>query len=160
MKAWNELRRSAVYFPSPREARKAKRRKVNIMKRFLIAAAALATTLGLAGMASAEGKDHKGGREKLVFPMKADEFQKRIDGRLQKKKERIEKKLSEKQVPADKAKEIRDRFAENAAKIAAATKQVTSDGVVTEEEAKQVREVMHALHPHKGKGKGKGQKGA
>lgn len=127
------------------------------MKRFLIAAAALATTLGLAGMASAEGKDHKG-REKLVFPMKADEFQKRIDGRLQKKKEHIEKKISEKQVPADKAKEIRDRFAENAAKIAAATKQVTSDGVVTEEEAKQVREVMHARHHHKGKGKG--QKGA
>ena len=118
---------------------------VTIMKRFLIALTAMSLTLGAAGAAYA----HEGGpREKPVFPMKADEFQKRIDGKVTKMRERMEHRLTKKEVPADKAKEMRARFDANVAQLTEATKKATADGVVTEEEAKQVRAVMHAMHPH------------
>lgn len=126
---------------------------VTIMKRFFIAMTALSMTLGAAGVAFA----HEAGeqREKPVFPMKADEFQKRIDGKVSKMRERLEHRLTEKQVPADKAKEIRARFESNVTQLTDATKKATADGVVTADEAKEVRAVMHAMHPHHKRGEGK-----
>jgi hypothetical protein len=120
------------------------------MKRFLIATTALAMMIGVGGAAYAaatHGADGGRRHQKLVFPVSGDQFQQRIDERLAKIKDKIERKLAEKQVPADKAAAIRARFAASAARVSAATKTVTADGVVTQDEAKSVREAMRAMHP-------------
>lgn len=122
---------------------------VKNMKRLTTAMLAALLTLGAASAAYAHDRDGGSGHEKAVFPMKADEFQKRLDGRLAKARERMEHHLIEKQVPADKAKEIRARFDAGVAQVNTAAKQATADGVVTADEAKQVREVARALHPNK-----------
>lgn len=97
----------------------------------------------------------KGEREKMKFPVAAAEFRAKVTARQTKHKERLEKFITEKKVPADKAKEIRERAAQNEAKMNAKVSEVIKDGSVTEEEAKAVREVaregrMH--HKHDGKG--------
>ena len=118
------------------------------MKRLIVALAALGLTLGIAGAAQAH--DH-GKDSKLVFPMKGDEFQKHMDARLAKMREKLEQRITKKQISADQATEMRAKFDAGAAKIGAATKQATADGVVTEDEAKQVREVAKSVHPRHGK---------
>jgi len=122
---------------------------VTTIKRLFIAMTALSLTLGAgASAAYAHGRDG----DKASFPMKADEFQKRIDTRINKMRTHLEERLNEKQVPAEKAKEIRARFDAGAVKVNEATKQATSDGVVTEAEAKTVREAFRGMRHHHGRG--------
>ena len=122
------------------------------MNRLIVGLCALALSMGTATAAFAAGPHagaptaQGGHHEKLTFPMKADEFQKHIDARTAKMKERMEKRLTEKNVPADKAKEIRAKFDTGLAQVQAATKAATSDGTVTEDEAKTVRAAFKTMH--------------
>ena len=118
------------------------------MKRFVFAVAALALSVGAVGVAQAHEK-HDG--QKLTFPMKGDEFQKHMDARVAKMRERLEHRITKKQLSADQAKELRAKFEAGVVQLNAATKQATADGVVTEDEAKQVRAVAKSMHHHGGK---------
>jgi tellurite resistance protein len=84
-----------------------------------------------------------------TFPMKADEFQQKVDARIAKARAHLEDRLQKKQVAADTAKEARAKFDAAAAEVEAAVHKATADGVVTADEAKAVRQVARALHPHK-----------
>lgn len=110
--------------------------------------AALAVTLAPLAAFAGEGGGQR--HEKMKFPMAAAEFRAKVTARQTKHKERMEKFLAEKKVPAEKAKEIRDRSAQNEAKVNAKVSEVIKDGTVTEDEAKAVREIARAGHPHKG----------
>lgn len=120
-------------------------------RRILVAVSALALSLGITGAAHAHGDGGKG-HTKLTFPMKGDEFQKHIEAKVAKMRAKMESRLTEKQVPADKAKEIRANFDAGVAKLSATTKEVTADGVVTQDEAQKVREVAKSMRPHRGGG--------
>lgn len=97
----------------------------------------------------------KGERQKMKFPVAAAEFRAKVAQRQSKHKERLERFITEKKVPADKAKEIRERAAQNEAKVNAKVSEVIKDGSVTKEEAKAVREIAREgragrKHEHKG----------
>jgi hypothetical protein len=78
------------------------------------------------------------------FPMSAATFKQRVEARQAKAREHFEKRAS--QLPADQAKELRDRFAATAAKVDAEVAKAIADGTVTKEEADAVR----AAAPHGG----------
>ena len=112
-------------------------------------AVALADT-GRAPAAARHERGDKGEWEKK-FPMPAAQFQQKANERAQKAREHMEKRLSETQVPADKAGEIRAKFAAHQAKVQAKVTEVVADGTVTLDEAKAVRSVAHEGRPqHKG----------
>jgi len=90
----------------------------------------------------------KGEHEKMKFPVAAAEFRAKVTARQSRHKERMERFLTEKKIPADKAKEIRERAAQTEAKVNAKVSEVIKDGTVTEDEAKAVREIARAGHPH------------
>lgn len=115
--------------------------------------AALALSLA-AGTASAKGR---GGHGKQ-FPMPAAEFKSHTDARLAKAKERLEAHISKKQLPAEKAKELRDKLAAGAAKVNAQVEKATADGTVTKEEAKEVRAAMKEARGPRGHHKKGGKK--
>lgn len=101
----------------------------------------------------------KGDHPKMKFPVAAAEFRAKVTQRQTKHKERMEHFIAEKKLPADKAKEIRDRAAQTEAKVNAKVSEVIKDGTVTEDEAKAVREIAragrraHKHGEHKGRGK-------
>ncbi|RYE88603.1 MAG: hypothetical protein EOO75_13100, partial [Myxococcales bacterium] len=72
------------------------------------------------------------------FPMAGAEFQQKATERAGKAREHLEKRLTAKQVPADKAGEIRAKFAATQAKVQAKVTEVAADGTVTLEEARSV----------------------
>ena len=97
------------------------------------------------------------------FPMPAAQFQQKAVELGAKAREHMEKRLTEKQVPADKANEIRANFNATAAKVQAKIAEVTTDGTVTLDEAKSVMAVAREgrpQHPHgeRGKAPRQGQK--
>ena len=92
------------------------------------------------------------------FPMAGAEFQQKATARAQKAREHLEKKLTEKQVPADKAGEIRAKFAAHQAKVQAKVTEVVADGTVTLDEAKAVGAVAHEGRPQHKAGE-RGQRG-
>ena len=89
----------------------------------------------------------KGDHPKMKFPVAGAEFRAKVSGHQAKHKERMERRLAEKKVPADKAKEVRDRAAQIEAKVNAKVSEVIKDGTVTKDEAKAVREVARAGRP-------------
>jgi hypothetical protein len=101
-------------------------------------------------------KDHE-----KKFPMKADTFLEKVNGRIAKAEERVTKRLEERNVPEEKRKEVLAKFSATAEQVRAAAKAAGEDGTVTADEAKQVRKVAKELRgKHKGKkGEGKGKKG-
>ena len=90
------------------------------------------------------------------FPMPAAEFKAKVDGRINKMRARIEAKMKEKGVAADKQKTTLAAFDAGATKVRAAADSAGKDGTVTKEEAKSVRDLAKQLrkdaHP-KGKKK-------
>ena len=123
----------------------------------LVTSAALALSLlatsavALAGGGKAEHK--RGDRADMAkqFPMAGATFQQKATERAQKAQQRLDKHLTDKQVPADKAAEIRAKFAAHQAKVQAKVTEVVADGTVTLDEAKAVMAVAREGHPqHKG----------
>lgn len=90
----------------------------------------------------------KGEHQKMKFPVAAAEFRAKVSARQSKHKARLEQFLTEKKIPAEKAKEIRERAAQNEAKVNAKVSEVIKDGTVTADEAKEVREIARAGRPH------------
>jgi hypothetical protein len=108
-------------------------------------AVSLALATAVAAPAFADGnKDHP----KAVFPMPAAEFQTKVDNHLSRGQARMEKRIADKKIDADKAKEMRERFDARAAKVRAAAAVAEQDGTVTADEAKAVREAG-GFHHHK-----------
>jgi len=105
----------------------------------------------------AEGQGDKGKH----FPMPAAEFQAKVNARQTKARARMEEKAA--QLPADQAKELRERFDATIAKVNAEVAKAVADGTVTKEEAQAVRAASphhgkHARHGKKGGKKGNGEK--
>lgn len=105
-----------------------------------------------------EQRDQKA---KPNFPMKAEDFRKMVNERLSKMQARFDKMLSKKNPPAEKKEQMKKAFDAGIAKIKAAVDKAAADSTVTQEEAKEVRQVVKAqrkeLRAHHGKGKGKGK---
>ena len=126
------------------------------MNRILTSAALAFSLLASSAVALADGgkAEHKHGDRaafEAQFPMAGATFQQKANERAQKAREHMEKRLTEKQVPADKAGEIRAKFAAHQAKVQAKVTEVVADGTVTLDEAKAVRSVAHEGRPqHKG----------
>lgn len=99
--------------------------------------ATLALSLALVGATA--GTALAGGHDPAAFPMKAAEFQQEVEGRIAKRKERLEKRIAEKKIDAAKAKAMRERSEARATAVRAAVVSAAQDGVVTADEAKAVR---------------------
>lgn len=129
--------------------------------RFAIIAAflALSTLVAVPALAAPAQADAKGQRGEQGdkkgkhFPMPAAEFKAKVDGRMAKAKKHMEEKAAS--LPADQAKDLRDRFAATAQKVNAEVAKAVADGTVTKDEAKAVR----AANPHHGKHARHGKKG-
>ncbi len=126
------------------------------MNRILTSAALALSLLASSAVALADGGkgEHKRGDRAAFekqFPMAGATFQQKASERAGKAQQRLEKHLSEKQVPADKAGEIRAKFAAQQAKVQAKVTEVVADGTVTLDEAKSVMAVAREGRPqHKG----------
>jgi ribosomal protein L9 len=108
--------------------------------RALVPLFALALSL-VAGSAAAEDK---GGHEKH-FPMPAAAFKSHTEAKLAKVKDHLEAHIAKKQLPAEQAKELREKLAAATAKVNAQIEKATADGTVTKEEAKEVRAAMKEI---------------
>ena len=117
-------------------------------------ATAVALSLSLVLASSAAFAGEKGGAGKKTFPVAGAEFKQKVDARLEKKKTKLEERIANKKIPADKAEQMRAKFAERKAAVNAAVEKAVADGTVTKEEAKEVRKASGHGHGHKGK-KGK-----
>ncbi len=110
--------------------------------------------------APAAGSDKE---EKLAkhFPMKAAQFEKRVEHRIGKARERLDARLAELSFPQERQKAVHADFDAAAERIRAAAREVEKDGTVTLEEARQMRELAKAERKaitkkyHLGKGKKK-----
>lgn len=102
-----------------------------------------------------KGEKGKGKRDGKQFPMKADEYKKHIAERTAKAREMLEKHISKKNAGADKAKEMREKFNATVARVNKKVDEVTADGTVSKEEAKEVRDIFQEARGHHGKKHGK-----
>ena len=89
-------------------------------------------------------KKEKGDKAKH-FPMPAAEFKAKVDGRITKMRARIEAKMKEKGVAAEKQKTALATFDAGSAKVRAAADAAGKDGTVTKEEAKGVHDLAKQL---------------
>jgi uncharacterized membrane protein len=92
--------------------------------------------------------------------MKSDEFKKMVAERVGKARERLEKVISKKNMGADKAREVRAKFEAGVVRLNKKVDEVTSDGTVSKEEAKEVRGLIkEMMAEHRGQhGKKHGKK--
>lgn len=114
------------------------------MKLRLLAAAALAFGLLASPPADAakKGKSHAPGPS---FPMKADEYKKLVESRIDKVREVIDKKLDRSGVTAERKKAIHKLIDEEAKDIRAEAAKACADGTVTEGEAGKVKALTTGL---------------
>ena len=96
-----------------------------------------------------KGKDkekHGKGKDKEhKFPVAGDKFEKRVEGRLTSAKEKLSSALGKRGASDAEKTKILKQFDDGAALVRAAVKRATKDGVVTKEEAKDVRGVVKDL---------------
>jgi hypothetical protein len=115
----------------------------------LIAAATFAvpmTSFAESKPASVEhGHKHHGDKDKAQFPMKADEFRAMVEKKIEKVKARVEKGMEEHKLPAAQRAEITKAVDEATKQVRGAVDKAATDGTVTKEEAKQVRELAEQL---------------
>jgi len=111
--------------------------------------AAPAVAIAGEGRAPAGAKDDAKHRGEKHFPLPADKFQKHVEKRIEKAREKLEARMKEKNLAEDKRAAIRKEFEATATEVRAAVKRVGQDGTVTKEEAQQVRELAKSLR-HKG----------
>lgn len=113
-----------------------------------IASALLAATALLLPLsAHAENKAPSGhhGRSESAFPMKADLFKKLVDGKIEKMKGHFDRGSKKRSLSHEQKAEI-DKSLEGALKdLHSAVDKVSADGVVTKDEAKQVKDLSEQL---------------
>jgi hypothetical protein len=110
------------------------------IKRSILAVLALVAATVVSVPALAGGHDHGS------FPMPAAEFQQKIDARVQRAREHMEKRIVDEKLTDDQAKEARARFDAVVAQVSAEVQKAVADGTVTADEAKAVRQVARSLH--------------
>jgi hypothetical protein len=115
------------------------------------------------GAAQAKGDKARKGNKKS-FPMKADAFKQHIEKRIANARTKLDGMLERRQVPEATRAQIKKDFDAGAVAVRAAADRVAKDGEVTQDEAKQVRELAKDLKRQAkekygigGKGKGKGK---
>ena len=86
----------------------------------------------------------KKGKEKH-FPIEAQKFQELVDQRISKAREHMETALEAHHVPDVIKAQIRKDFESGASEVRAAAKRVGTDGTVTKDEAKEVRDLAKSL---------------
>jgi hypothetical protein len=132
----------------------------------LIAASALV----FSGSARAESRPPAGHHHshESAYPMKAETYKKMIDGRVDRLKGHLEKGLEKRSLTAEQKSEIEKAMDGALKELHAAVDKVSADGVVTRDEAKQIKDLSDQLRSKmraelKGKhanSKAKGQKPA
>ena len=124
-----------------------------------VALAALVVTPAIAS-AAPEGakpaKVHEGEKGKASFPMPAAQFKQKVDSRITRARERMEKRAAK--LSADDAKQLRSKFDAGVAQVNQEVAKATADGTVTKDEAQKVREVQRSV-THHGKHAKRGGKG-
>ncbi len=131
----------------------------------LIAASALLFPLAAQAETRAPAGHH---RHESAFPMKADSFKKLVDGRVDQLKGHLEQGLSRRSLSHEQKAEIEKAMDGAIKELHTAVDKVSSDGVVTRDEAKQIKAMSEQLRSKmraelKGKhasAKAKGQKSA
>ncbi|AUX47980.1 uncharacterized protein SOCE26_095060 [Sorangium cellulosum] len=94
--------------------------------------------------AAAEAPRHGRGKARPHFPMDAARFSKRVDERIAKQRAKIEAKMEKRGVPVPRRAEVRKALDDLQGKVRAAVDRAAKDGVITQDEAKQVRELTRA----------------
>jgi hypothetical protein len=103
---------------------------------------------GPGGDEHGRGPGHgRGGADlaEMTFPITAEAFRAKVDGRRQEMKARFEEHA--KDMPAERVTEMRARIAETEAKFDAKLAEITADGTVTKDEAEALRGVLGAGRP-------------
>lgn len=109
----------------------------------LASALVAATALVLPASAMAETKSHA--QKDSAFPMKAEVFKKIVDGKIEKMKGHFEKGVAKRSLSHGQKADM-DKSLDGALKeLHAAVDKVSADGVVTKDEAKQVKELSEHL---------------
>jgi hypothetical protein len=109
--------------------------------------AILATTLAFATLFAASPASAAPHSPEGRFPMPAAAFKERVEARRAKAREHVEKRAQG--LDANRAKELRQRFAEQCTRVDAEVNKATADGTVTRDEARDVRKVER--HPRHGR---------
>jgi hypothetical protein len=109
----------------------------------LIAASALAFPFS----ARAESRPPQGhhNHHESAYPMKAESFKKLVDGRVDRLKGHLEKGLEKRSLSPEQKAEIEKAMDGAIKELNAAVDKVSSDGVVTRDEAKQVKDLSEQL---------------
>jgi hypothetical protein len=131
----------------------------------LIAASALLFPLAAHAETRAPAGHH---HHESAFPMKADSFKKLVDGRVDQLKGHLEQGLSRRSLTTEQKAEIEKSMDGAVKELHLAVDKVSGDGIVTRDEAKQIKAMSEQLRTKmraelKGKhasAKGKGQKSA
>jgi hypothetical protein len=132
---------------------------MRFMKTVTAALVASIATLALAAPAFAEATPAKpavhadggaAGKHGKKFPMAGAEFKTAFDQKVATKRQHMESRIAS--LPADKQKEIRDKFNAGVAALNAEVARAVADNVVTKEEAVKVRELAKQLRGGHGGG--------
>ncbi len=94
-----------------------------------------------------EESAHRGGakHDRAIFPMKADDFRKMVEKRIEHIKTNIERRMEKHSLPVPARAEVSKTVDAALKEIHAAVDKVAADGAVTKEEAKQIREIAEQL---------------
>ena len=115
-------------------------------KLLFVLALSVVSLATLPALAHGRGHGRGHGKEHGKFPMTSAEFKAKVDARTAKARQRLETRIA--RLPADQAKEARQKFDAGTAKIDQEVGKAIADGSVTKEEAQKVREVAKTVRPH------------
>ncbi|WP_437325785.1 hypothetical protein [Sorangium sp. So ce381] len=112
----------------------------------MFAAVAALAAVAAPAAAAAEGTPteaahHRRGKGRHQFPQDAAKFSKRVDEKIANQRAKVEAKMEKRGVPAARRVEVRKALDDVQAKVRAAVAKAAKDGVITQEEAKQVRKL-------------------
>ncbi|WP_437732967.1 hypothetical protein [Sorangium sp. So ce1335] len=91
--------------------------------------------------AAARAPHHGRGKGQPQFPQDAASFSKRVDAKIAKQRAKAEARMQKGGVPDARRAEIRKALDDAQAKVRAAVDRAAKDGVITQDEAKQVRKL-------------------
>ena len=83
------------------------------------------------------------------WPMSADRFRAEIEARIGKKRARMERSIEKRKMNSQKAVALRQGFLNDVGQVRSKLAAVTADGVVTREEADQVRGRLRQIRAHR-----------
>jgi hypothetical protein len=91
------------------------------------------------------GRKGSSRRDKPAFPMKAEEFRKMVEKRIERIKAHVERSMSKHSLPAPQRAEVNKAVDTAVKEVHGAVDKATADGVVTRDEAKQIKAIAGQL---------------